>query len=235
MRLSHLSLFIALALLLAACCTPNLAAGAEPDANPPSPSKPLEGIDSAKELKAAKAKAAQANKNWETQTAEWKKRINAGQAEQMTLLVTMAANHYDVASTAHTMEEAKNACVAANPPLAQGLEQAWIIWAQEVSTALENSNQQLEAVLDHQTIGDKAELNDYLLTFRRAKGTQDALVENIPVTSEQDCTRLQETLGDTGEKLAKKLGKATRQAALDFKDVLENPPSDSAVTAANND
>lgn len=223
MRLSHIVLFLTLALALAACCTPNLAQGAElsPAATPVKTPVKTHGIDSAKELEAAKAKARKANKIWAEETAQWQKKLKPAQKEQMALLVTMTANNYDVATTAETMRTAVQSCRAGNPGLPDDLEKNWDVWGNDVSKALKTANSRISTLLDYQTVGKRTDIEKYLLNYRRARSTQDAMVELIPVTSEADCKKLTKTLGKTNEKLVKELADTTYQAELDFKDALE--------------
>lgn len=213
------TLLIGVLVLLAACCTPNLASGAE--------------LAGKQDLKQRQAAARQANATWAKQTAQWQKKLDGGQNAQMALLVALAANHHDTRQMLKTLDGSRKACAKANPTLARGMNAAWKDWQAGASKALTASEKQLDIVLNHQTVAPKVEIKRYLKTYRRAAESRDALVQLIPVTAEGDCMKLQRTLGDGGEKLANKLAISTRRIEEDLKDILDGKTTFKKPTAGN--
>lgn len=207
MRACNVTLLVGMLVLLAACCTPNLASGAE--------------LSGKQDLKQRQAAARQASAVWKKQTRQWQKKLDDGQNAQMALLVAMAANHHETRQMLTTLDGSRRACAKANPSLARGMNAAWKSWQDGAKKALAASEQQLDVVLAHQSVGSKADIQKYLKTYRRAAESRDGLVKLIPVTSEQDCMKLQRSLGDGGEKLANKLAISTRRIEEDLKDILD--------------
>jgi hypothetical protein len=220
MRLSNLSLLLALALLLAACCTPNLAQGAE---------LPNQEQD----LKQMQKDAAKADKKWKKDTAAWKKKLDAQGANQMALLVGLAANNYDVESTMGILDNSQQNCVAQNPDMKQDFASAWPVWQGRAKEAVAGSEDSLTTLLDVQTIGDKKELRAYLDTYKNARATQDAMVKPIPVTSAAECKKLLGVLEDGADDLSDKIADSTRDIEENFRDVLETKGDGKAIAHNN--
>ncbi|MES2728709.1 MAG: hypothetical protein V4621_01250 [Pseudomonadota bacterium] len=219
MRLPNIALLTGVLVLLAACCTPNLASGAS--------------LSGKQDLKQRQSTARQASAVWEKQSASWKKKLDDTQQAQMTLLVAMAANHHETRQMLTIMDGSHKSCAKANPQLAKGMNAAWKGWDQGTKKALSDSETRLDVVLDHQTAGPRKEVVKYLQTYRRAAESRAGLVQMIPVTSERDCMKLQRTLGDGGEKIGNKLTISTRAIEEALKDILSGKTTFKQPTGGN--